>query len=148
MKGTIIIIGAGAAGLMAARELSAAGYPVLLLEGAERTGGRIYTIEAQGFEQPIEMGAEFMHGRLPLTIGLLEEAGISYEKTSGRMIQMRKGEWKQQEDFTIDWVLLLQRLYELKERCAPVRFSSTNISGEKNMPLFVLLSAVLQKVLM
>jgi monoamine oxidase len=116
---------------MAARELGAGGYRVVLLEGANRTGGRIHTIEAPGFEQPVEMGAEFMHGRLPLTMELLEEAGTEYEKTSGRMVQMRKGEWKQQDDFTIDWDLLLQRLYELKEDVPLAVFLGQYFGGEE-----------------
>ena len=39
-----IIIGAGAAGLMAARELVRAGKTVRVLEASDRIGGRIFTI--------------------------------------------------------------------------------------------------------
>lgn len=64
----VIIVGAGAAGLMAGRELIKAGKTVLLLEARNRTGGRIYQ----------HTGAEFIHGDLPLTQSLLQEAGIPY----------------------------------------------------------------------
>jgi monoamine oxidase len=64
----VIIIGAGAAGLMAGRALVKAGRNVLLLEARERIGGRIYQ----------HTGAEFIHGDQPLTQRLLKEAGIPF----------------------------------------------------------------------
>jgi monoamine oxidase len=59
----VIVIGGGAAGLAAARELSAAGRAVLLLEARPRLGGRIHTLHEAGVAMPIELGAEFVHGR-------------------------------------------------------------------------------------
>ena len=46
MKSNIIIIGAGAAGLMAARELGKAGKKVIILEARDRIGGRIKRMES------------------------------------------------------------------------------------------------------
>jgi monoamine oxidase len=60
---TVIIIGAGAAGLAAAGALDRAGIRLILLEGRERIGGRIYTIHPLTCAVPVELGAEFMHGR-------------------------------------------------------------------------------------
>jgi monoamine oxidase len=80
----IIIVGAGAAGLMAARELSREGKRVIVLEARDRVGGRVHTAQPGGFSQPIEMGAEFIHGELPLTIKLLQEAGISFTESTGK----------------------------------------------------------------
>ena len=54
----VIVIGAGAAGLAAARDLSSAGRKVCILEGRERIGGRIFTIHAADLPLPIELGAE------------------------------------------------------------------------------------------
>lgn len=71
MKVNCIIIGAGAAGLIAARDIAKAGEQVLILEARPRIGGRIYTISSSTFTRPVEAGAEFIQGDLPLTSSLL-----------------------------------------------------------------------------
>src|SRR3979490_1176816 len=73
----IVVIGAGAAGLMAARELARAGKRVTILEARDRCGGRIHPLPAAEFGYPAEGGAEFVHGEAPVTHGLLCEAGLS-----------------------------------------------------------------------
>ena len=59
----VIVVGAGMAGLAAARVLAQAGRRVLVLESSGRTGGRIHTVREAG--HAIELGAEFIHGRPP-----------------------------------------------------------------------------------
>jgi monoamine oxidase len=73
----VIVIGAGAAGLMAARELTRAGRRVTIVEARDRCGGRIYPLPATDFGYPAEGGAEFVHGEAPVTRGLLDEARLS-----------------------------------------------------------------------
>src|SRR5579859_6955069 len=46
----VVIVGGGAAGLAAARQLTAAGSEVLLLEAAPQLGGRIVTDTVDGFQ--------------------------------------------------------------------------------------------------
>lgn len=41
--GSVVVIGAGCAGLAAARQLRAAGYKVVVVEGRQRPGGRVWT---------------------------------------------------------------------------------------------------------
>lgn len=60
--GHVIVIGAGAAGLYAAKKLMDAGAQVTVLEASERHGGRIRHLN--GFlSYPVELGAEMVHGK-------------------------------------------------------------------------------------
>lgn len=76
----VIVIGAGAAGLAAARELSAAGRDVLLLEGRPRIGGRIHTLHEAGVAMPIELGAEFVHGRAEEVFRILPGTSVVVDR--------------------------------------------------------------------
>ncbi len=69
-KTDVIIIGAGAAGLMAGRELQKKGINFVILEATDRVGGRAMTKEGHPH---VEMGPEFLHGETPVTDSLLEE---------------------------------------------------------------------------
>ncbi|HFS8112845.1 TPA: flavin monoamine oxidase family protein [Enterobacter asburiae] len=57
-----IIIGAGPAGLSAARELVDAGRSVIVIEARQRTGGRIWTDRSFSEHVEVELGAELIHG--------------------------------------------------------------------------------------
>jgi monoamine oxidase len=79
----VAVLGAGAAGLVAAAQLSRAGCSIALLEARDRIGGRIHTLSDPSLPAPVELGAEFIHGRAPTTFALLREAGIPALDTSG-----------------------------------------------------------------
>lgn len=71
-----VIIGAGAAGLAAAVELVEHGAgSVAVLEARDRIGGRIWTLREAGIAAPVELGAEFIHGRVPVVFEALERSG-------------------------------------------------------------------------
>ena len=72
----VIVVGAGAAGLAAASHLARAGRSVLVLEARDRIGGRCFTCRMAGVGAPVELGAEFIHGRPRATLALLEAAGV------------------------------------------------------------------------
>jgi monoamine oxidase len=75
----VIVIGAGVAGLTVARDVTAAGLRVLLLEARRRLGGRIMTHHTP--DGPIELGAEFVHGAVDEVLGVAEHAGLPLRET-------------------------------------------------------------------
>lgn len=78
----IAIIGAGLAGLSAARDLKQRGADVIIVEARDRIGGRIWTSRAWP-DMPMDMGASWIHGVKgnPLT-ALADEAGAKRIATS------------------------------------------------------------------
>src|SRR5258705_11291990 len=87
----VLIIGAGIAGLAAAYEVSRAGINVIVLEARARIGGRIYTLHDESSPLPIELGAEFIHGRPPETLAITELAHLSTPQVPNRHWYLRNG---------------------------------------------------------
>src|SRR5260370_11323154 len=86
-----VVVGAGAAGLMTARELARAGKRVTILEAQDRCGGRIYPLPAEDFGFAAEGGAEFVHGAAPVTRSLMREAGLALLPRAGTRWSTRTG---------------------------------------------------------
>ncbi|SNC60392.1 monoamine oxidase [Hymenobacter gelipurpurascens] len=131
----ILIIGAGAAGLIAARNLARAGRRVGILEARHRAGGRIYTISDSGFTAPTEGGAEFLHGDVALSQSLLKEAGILCHDTAGRNYEVSQGRLEESEGFFDDLPLLLEKLHTLEHDVPLAEFLAQQLPGEQYLPL-------------
>lgn len=129
MHTDVLIIGAGAAGLAAAYELVKAGKKVTVLEARNRIGGRIHTISTEaGY---MELGAEFIHGDLPLTLGLLKEAGIKYAQSGGKLFTVKNGQLSAGGDFIIDWDLLEEKMNALETDISLETFLGTYFPGDE-----------------
>src|SRR4029077_5267824 len=86
-----VVVGAGAAGLMAARELARAGKRVTILEAPDPCGGRISPLPPEEFDYQAEGGPEFVHGAAPVTRALMREAGLSLAPRGGTRWSVRTG---------------------------------------------------------
>lgn len=72
-KPGVIIIGAGLAGLAAARQLMRIGFKVTVLEGRKRAGGRVYTKKMEGGNRvaAAELGGSVLTGTLGNPLGIV-----------------------------------------------------------------------------
>ncbi|MGH9519579.1 MAG: FAD-dependent oxidoreductase, partial [Terriglobales bacterium] len=70
MDADVAVIGAGVAGLAAARALRAGGTEAIVIEARHRIGGRLWTLHPPDWPLPVELGAEFIHGE-PAELGSL-----------------------------------------------------------------------------
>lgn len=84
---SVIIIGAGIAGLAAAVKLKAKGFVVTVLEARDKAGGRICTDRSQAL--PFDMGASWIHGpnRNPIS-DLAAKAGASTFRTNDDSVRV------------------------------------------------------------
>ncbi|HEY0169256.1 MAG TPA: NAD(P)/FAD-dependent oxidoreductase [Jatrophihabitans sp.] len=76
----VVVVGAGLAGLSAAHELTRAGWRVLLLEAAERPGGRIVTDLVDGFR--LDRGFQLMNPAYPRLLRLARDGVLDLDQLS------------------------------------------------------------------
>lgn len=96
---TVLIVGAGAAGLAAARDLSRAGWAVTVLEARDRIGGRIFTLSGTDSPAPIELGAEFIHGKSPALWKIATAAHLKIQEVSEHHWYFDEGKLSRSADF-------------------------------------------------
>ena len=94
-----IVIGAGAAGLAAARALSGAGKRVCVLEARDRICGRVFSQQVRGLPSPIELGAEFIHGENASTFSIVDAASLAAVELPDDHWWSRDGRWERVRDF-------------------------------------------------
>lgn len=98
-RDSILIVGAGAAGLAAARDLSRAGREVIVVEARDRIGGRIFTLPKTNSPVPIELGAEFIHGRSPALWEIAKAAHLKILEVSEHHWYFDNGKLSKSRDF-------------------------------------------------
>lgn len=128
-----LIIGGGIAGLAAALELAQSKISVTVLEAKNRFGGRIHTIRQNGV--PIELGAEFVHGRSEPLLQAIENAGLSTQTVPDTNRTFENG--KLQEDSKI-WDIIsdvLKRVDIFKPDCSIDDFLSEQPLDERTRAL-------------
>ena len=95
---SVIVIGAGAAGLAAARDLSRAGCEVVVIEARNRIGGRVFTLP-EATSVPVELGAEFVHGKSPVLWKIAGAANLKISQVGERHWYFDNGKISRSHDF-------------------------------------------------
>lgn len=107
----VLVLGAGVSGLTAAAQLTRSGYTVRVLEARDRVGGRISTLRGDDWPVPMELGAEFVQGRVPQLIALAAQAGLPLVELDGSRWLSRGGQ-RMSSDFIPQINSLLAQLPE------------------------------------
>jgi monoamine oxidase len=98
-KYEVLIVGAGVAGLAAARELTSEGLSVCLIEARDRVGGRVFTHRDSAEGLPVELGAEFVHGRPREVFEIADAAGVPLIDVTARHWQVEAGKVVTSDEF-------------------------------------------------
>jgi monoamine oxidase len=120
VKFDVVIIGAGAAGLAAARDLSGAGKRVCIVEARERIGGRINTRRVDGVAMPVELGAEFIHGEAEATFAAVNAAPLIALQLPDTHFWSHHGKWSKRDDF---WTRIARLRAKIPDRKRDVSFA-------------------------
>ncbi|MGZ9004413.1 MAG: flavin monoamine oxidase family protein [Burkholderiales bacterium] len=127
----IIVLGAGAAGLAAAAKLARSGRRAIVIEARERVGGRIWSHEEPGVPVPIELGAEFIHGRAQPVFDLLARAGSAAVDAGGDHWSLRDGRLVRSQDLFRQVRVAMQRTQALAKHDLPFdRFLDRELKAE------------------
>jgi monoamine oxidase len=110
----VIIIGAGAAGLAAARVLRDNGLRVIVLEARDRVGGRILTHHDARSPVAIELGAEFIHGAAVTTRRIADESHLALYEAAGEQWRAQNGRLARAEKYFDRLGRVMRRLHRTK----------------------------------
>ena len=127
----VVIVGAGAAGLMAAYELSLTGKKILIVESSARTGGRIFSFPQNDMQLPVELGAEFVHGDLEITKLLVKRSGGELEPVKGSIWNKIDSEFKEQKDFIENYKSVKRKFDQLDHDLPVYDFLNVYLTGDE-----------------
>lgn len=94
----VIVAGAGLSGLSAAYELSQRGYEVIVIEGRDRIGGRVFTLKKPFVdEQFVELGGELIGDGYKRMLAFAQKLNVPFEEvptefeTAGSVANLQSG---------------------------------------------------------
>ena len=131
----VLVLGAGIAGLGAARALAERGMRPLVIEARDRVGGRIYSLQTG--KGVVELGAEFVHGKEPQLWSLIKEAAAETIERDGAMLREgATGELAQDEHVEEDLFDPLEQLGDLPHDMSFADWlASSNVPKEQHAGL-------------
>ncbi len=131
----VIVIGAGVAGLTAARLLAEAGLRVLILEARDRIGGRVWTTHSTD-GVPVELGAEFIHGRPRAIFDLVRSANLDVREFDGPQWIQTDCKLQRSGDFFARIKSILDEMSDRAPDCSFAKFLDEFCSGEDEAKLW------------
>src|SRR5262245_21067426 len=100
----VVVVGAGVAGLSAARALAKSGRKVVVLEGGDRIGGRVVTSRLW-LDMPCDLGASWIQGTRGNPIArLAEEWGLETKATNMDDASIFRADGKRATDAEVEEV--------------------------------------------
>src|SRR5262245_7516080 len=130
---SILVIGAGLAGLAAARRLANAGLHVTIVEARDRIGGRVHTVHDRRFSTPVELGAEFVHGKPQEIWDIIEHENLVAASIEGDNWCSENHQLKKCNDFWPRSEKVAQQLKRAKsypDRCFSEFIATINVDSE------------------
>ena len=110
----VLVLGAGVSGLAAAARLAQAGCTVRVLDARDRVGGRVLTRRGGPWPVPVDLGAEFVQGRIPALFALAQQAGLPVVELGGARWRSHGGQLARSDEFLPGLEEILSRLPELR----------------------------------
>lgn len=108
----VLVLGAGVSGLAAAERLTRAARRVRIVEARDRIGGRIDTRRNPGWAVPIDLGAEFIQGRVPALLGLAQKAQLPIVELDGGRWMARGNDLSLSDDYLAGMNALLAHIVD------------------------------------
>ena len=129
----VVVIGAGVAGLAAAKRLAEAGTTTVVLEARGRIGGRIYTTRDDRTPMPIELGAEFVHGSAPELVEIARRRNLVVCDIHGERWSAQRGKLTPMDDDDF-WKQLGRVMRRLDPERTPDRSFQEFLDGKPGGP--------------